>query len=294
MKRLLLLLLLVLIAAAVLMLLRRWLMRGKAEQRPAPFDATGAAAWLLFLLPLPVAAAAAVSLARGQFLPFLGDTLGYGLLLGAALLIRRGLGSAATPGGRRRPLTTLGSALAGLGTGLTAWLGIGHPPAIAVAFGLVALAGCLLTFGIDLAAGRRPRGIGEHAWTTLAEAGRAIAGIEQAARDIRQPELATRLERITALAREILARIEDEPSDLRRARRFLNVYLDGVQRVVEGYAKTHGRTDAPHLDQRFRHALVTVEDAFREQRQVLLERDIEDLDVQIEVLTRQLEREGIL
>ncbi len=70
------------------------------------------------------------------------------------------------------------------------------------------------------------------------------------------------------------------------------VYLEGVERVVQGYAKTHARVAAPDLDERFRHALITIEDAFQEQQQRLLESDVEDLDVQIEVLTQQLKREG--
>jgi len=291
MRRLLLLIILVLIVATVLTLLWRRVTGGASTPRIGSGEPPVPTAWLLFVLPLPAAAAAAVSLARGLFLPFLADALGYGLFLAGALLVRRGLVDGATA---HRPWKALGSALVGLATGITAWLGVGQPPAIAIAFGVVALAGSGLTYGFDFGTGRRPRGIGEHTRATLAQARRSIIAIEQASRDISQRELDERLRRIAALAREILRRLEEDPRDLRRARKFLNVYLDGVQHVVEGYAKTHGRAATPELDARFRHALVTVEDAFREQQQVLLERDIEDLDVQIEVLTRQLEREGIL
>ncbi len=88
--------------------------------------------------------------------------------------------------------------------------------------------------------------------------------------------------------------LEEDPRDLRRARKFLNVYLDGVQRVVEGYARTHQRAASPDLDANFRRVLTSIEEVFQEQRQKLLESDIMDLDVQIEVLTSQLKREGLL
>jgi hypothetical protein len=293
-KRLLLLLILILAAAALLSLLWRRLAGAGPRPHPEPAPATGA--WLLFLLPLPVAAAAVVALARGQFLHLLGDSLGYGLLLGGALLVRRAL-EAGRSLSDSRSWKPLGCALVGLGTGVTAWLGAGHGPAIGAAFAVIAAAGCGLTYGFDLAELRRPRrghDLGQPARTALQQAARSITAIEQASGDIRQPELDARLTRIAGLGREILARLREDPRDLRRARKFLNVYLDGVQRIVEGYAKTHGRAEAPQLDERFRKALVTVEDAFRKQQQVLLERDVEDLDVQIEVLTRQLEREGIL
>lgn len=293
MRRLLFLIIFALAAAGLLTWLwRRWAKAGPARRRGIT-NRPPVTLWLLFLLPLPVAAAAAISLARGQLVALLGNALGYGLLLGGTLLLWRGL--AITGGAGRWPRKTLGSALIGLGTGITAWLGVGHGPAIAAAFALVATLGCALTFGIDL--GRRRAvgaGIGDQARAALDRAGRAIVAIDQAARVIRQPELNARLRRIAESAREVLQQIEDDPRDLRRARKFLNVYLDGVQRVVEGYAKTHGQVDAPRLDERFRQALITVEDAFQAQRQTLLQRDIEDLDVQIEVLTRQLEREGIL
>ncbi len=297
MKRLLLLTIVILVVATLLMLLWRWLSPRPPRLRPAARQPSSTSGLLLLWLPLPVAAAAAVSLARGQLTPFLGDAIGYGLFLGGALLLRRGLAASDRPSGQRWPLKTFGSALIALATGITAWLGVGRDPAIASAFALSALLGCYLTYGFDALAGARldkGRGPGAHTLDTLARAALSVAAIEQASRDIRQPELDARLRRIAELAREILERLEEDPRDLRRARMFLNVYLDGVQRVVEGYAKTHARIDGPELDERFRRVLVRVEDVFQTQRQTLLESDVDDLDLQIEVLTTQLKQEGIL
>ncbi len=293
MPRLLLLTAVFLVAAAGLLLLWRHVMRRDAgPDAPSPSPLAGL---LLFLVPLPVAVAAVVALARGQLWPLLGDTLGYGLFLGGALLVRRGLLFPAGAAGVRGPVKLLGSALIGLATGVTAWLGVGHHPAIAVAFALVALLGCYLTYGFDW----HPRGsngpaLSKPARAALAQAQETITAIEQAGRDIRQPDLGARLRRITGLARAILNRLEDDPRDLRRARKFLNVYLDGVQRVVAGYAKTHQHISAPDIDERFLRALITVEEVFREQQQALLASDLDELDVQLEVLTLQLQREGII
>ncbi|MCG6940295.1 MAG: 5-bromo-4-chloroindolyl phosphate hydrolysis family protein [Thiohalocapsa sp.] len=299
MRRLLLLFIVFVIAVLILMALGRWLSEQVGARSEAPQRAAGVGDWPLFVLPLPVALAAVFALARGQLGPLVGDALGYGLMLAGALLVRRGRdGGASGIGGaafwHRWPPKTVGAGLIALGSGVTAGLGAGHHPAIAAAFALVTLLGFHLAYGLDFSLRRRPLGLGTYGEESLRRAVQAIAAIEQARRDIRQPELDTRLDSIAALARQIIQRVEEDPRDLWRARKFLNVYLDGVQRVVEGYAKTHGQVAAPQLDQRFRHALETVEAAFREQYQVLLERDVDDLDVQIEVLTRQLEREGIL
>lgn len=301
MKRLLLLLILLVIAAALLALLWR-LFSGQTPTRAEVREdarANGPPEWPLFVLPLPAAAAALIALVRGQLGLLVGDVLGYGLMLGGALLIRRALADGASGMGaaawwRRWPPKTIGAVLVALGSGVTAWLGAAHHPGIAVAFTAVTLLGLHFVYGLDLSLPRRPEGMASHGAVSLRRAARSIAAIEQASRSIQQPELDARLTGIAGLAREIIQRVQDDPRDLWRARKFLNVYLDGTQRVVEGYARTHGQVAAPELDQRFRHALETVEHAFREQRQVLLERDVEDLDVQIEVLTRQLEREGIL
>ncbi len=299
MKRLLLLLILAAVVVGMLTLLFRWLSARAGDEEQPPEQPAATMLWPLFLLPVPVALASLVALVRGQLDLLLGDVLGYALLLAGALVARRVLGDdAKTQGaGLLRHLsssTGVAAVLMALGSAVTAWLGAGHHPGIATAFGLVTLLGFHLLYGLDFSVELRwPGRRGVHREASLREAARAIDAIEDVSTGIQQPELARRLTDIAALARRLLQRVREDPRNLWRARRFLNVYLDGVQRVVEGYAKTQGQVAAPQLDQRFRHALETVETAFREQHQVLLERDVEDLDVQIEVLTRQLEREGI-
>lgn len=259
---------------------------------------------LMFLLPLPVLAAALMSLARGQLGPLIGDAAGYGLFLAGALLLRRGLLSEGEYDRRRIakapwPFKTLGSGLIALATGVTAWLGVGHHPSIGGAFGLVALLGCYLCYGFDPRAAKRftdsfGMDATEQVLQALQQAERSIAAIEEAMRDIRNAELNARLRRIAQLARDILKMLEEDPRDLRRARKFLNVHLDGAQKVTEGYAKTHSRVAAPELDDNFRRVLATIEEVFQEQQQKLLESDITDLDIQIEVLTTQLKQEGVI
>ena len=259
---------------------------------------------LMFLLPLPVLFAAIAALSGGNLSGLLGNAAGYGLFLAGALLLRRGLLSEAEYARRRVarapwPLKTLGSGIIALATGVTAWLGAGQNPLIAVAFGLAALLGCYLTYGFDPRAAKRftdRDGVDttDRVLEALTQAEQGIAAIEQATRDIRNAELNNRLRRITALARQILKLLEEDPRDLRRARKFLNVYLDGAKQVTEGYAKTHARVSTPELEDNFRRVLSTIEEVFQEQQQKLLETDVTDLDVQIEVLTTQLKREGVI
>jgi hypothetical protein len=102
-----------------------------------------------------------------------------------------------------------------------------------------------------------------------------------------------RLTRIAGQGRGMLEQIAARPSDLRRARRFLTVFLEGTEQVSDGYVRTHHHADSPELEQSFRNVLVNIEDQFIRQRERLRQADVLDLDVQIEVLKKQLEQEGI-
>lgn len=291
------------LTALILLLKRRIrIMAERYRQTPGRFPSPKGI--LMFLLPLPVLIAAVVSLAHGSLDGLLGNAAGYGLFLAGALLLRRGLLTEAEYGRRRVakapwPLKTLGGGVIALATGITAWFGAGQHPAIAVAFGLAALLGCYLSYGFDPRVAKRFTDrdgvdVTDRVLEALTQAEASIAAIEQSTRNIRNAELNSRLRRIVAQARQILTMLEEDPRDLRRARKFLNVYLDGAKQVTEGYAKTHARVAAPELEDNFRRVLATIEDVFQEQQQKLLETDVTDLDVQIEVLTTQLKREGVI
>lgn len=165
----------------------------------------------------------------------------------------------------------------------------------------------LMGFASVLAYGRDPRGgkgldpgLAERAGlkpeaviAALEEARAKVRAIETDATGIHSRELKKRLARITQSARSVLQQIERDPRDLRRARRFLVTYLDGTRDVVSGYrVQQRDLVDTP-LAENFRHVLETVEKVFDEQQEVLKRNESLDLEVQIEVLKTQLEREGV-
>ena len=257
------------------------------------------------MLPVPVLLAAILSLTKGNLPGVIANTVGYALFLCGALLARRGLYKEAEYQHRkiafapRYPLKTLGAAIIAVATGITATFAARYNPAIGVCFGLGALLGYYLVYGFDPRAAKRATdtyGLDATAQVlqALESAEKTIAAIEQARRDMRNTELRSRLDRITVLARQILKRLEEDPRDLRRARKFLTVYLEGAQQVTEGYVSTHQKVQSQELETNFRNVLVSIEDVFKEQQQQLLENDVLDLDVKIEVLNQQLKREGVI
>lgn len=277
---------------------------GARWRRPSRFP-TRPRGILIYALAVPLALALPLAVLQGDTRRVVAHGLALALFLAGAAWINAGHRAQAQYERRkiasppRLPRKSLGALLVAAGVFSSARLAVPHDPIIAATLALGALAGAHLYYGFDP---RRPKviDVGPHGYTTeevvaaLDEAERAIGSIERSRRSIRNLELSRRLGRICARAREILDVIEDDPRDLRRARKFLKVYLTGAQRVCDRYARLHPRVQSAELEDSFRNVLDTIEGVFREQHGRLLENDVLDLDVQIEVLSNQLEREGVL
>ncbi len=266
--------------------------------RQAPFRPV-----MLWVLSAPLPLAALVALGAGHVSGFVGDAAAWGLIAASAVLTR--LGFADAESGRERrfsrqlrlPLRNLAAAALGLGTCVAAVFGVGHVLPVGIGFGAVAVLGYHLAYGLEpmlqgtrlTATDKESRAVAE----ALAEAEGRLINIDRAAAAIGNPELRLRLLRIADQGRGMLEQIAERPSDLRRARRFLTVFLEGAEQVTDGYVRSHRHDESGELEQNFRNVLVSIEEQFARQRQRLRQADVLDLDVQIEVLKKQLEQEGI-
>lgn len=257
----------------------------------------------LFVLPLPLVAAAAVALFTGEIarLALIGGALASlwsaGALVWRALVAeaRYFLGQRLDP--PALPLKLVSTALTAIGVGLAGAAG-GHGLGNAAVLATIAAAGHVLFYGRD----PRPRrvdvpaaaGVDRDAVIAqLKQAHGRLQGIEAAAARIAVPEFGDRLERIIDVGRRILGEIEHDPRDASRARRFLNVYLDSAERVTTEYARTHRQIRNRPLEENFRRLLIDMEHTFEAQHRKLLENDLMSLDVEIEVLNARLKREGV-
>lgn len=260
---------------------------------------------LLFWLSLPLFPAVFIALARGNFINFVTDLSALVLLMASAWCVRQGMKrdteidrlgwSRITP----IPWKLLGAIGSGIATAACSFFVIRHSELASVAVGVTTMAGVLCSYDLDGLfyrwAQRGPRTHRDREITeALQEAKVKIDNIDAANRHIHNPELKRRIRRIIRQAMEILTSIANDPITLRKARKFLKVYLDGVQRVTEGYARVHQDQRGGELESNFRNVLITIEDTFAEQQKKLLEKDLMDLDIQIEVLSTQLRNEGVM
>jgi hypothetical protein len=258
----------------------------------------------LYVLSAPLALTAVIDLAKGDWRYALAGAGAYAALFLGARINRRALRQSLIAGGpryarpSRLPLKWRAGGLVALGTALAAHAVAGHDLVASALFGLMALGGFHLAYGLTPDPGHasvnpevdRDARLRQ----TLSRAENRILDIDAAAETLGNPELAQRLQRITAQARGILDMIAQRPSELFRARRFLSVYLEGTRQVAGRYARTHPIARSRELEQNFRTVLDEIETKFTQQRVALLSSDVEDLDIHIEVLKKRLRSEGIV
>ena len=264
-------------------------------------------AWTLRIAPWLLALPLIWHLLAGHVPQVVALALSLALLVGAAFVVEAGLAQAADYHARaiakapRLPRKLLGAAMVAAAVLVGARFGAATGPALALLLAAAGALGCGLTYGLDP---RRDKGLApelaaragvrtEQVIEAITEAEAKIQDITAAAASLHSRDLTQRLERITVQARRVLQQIERDPGDLRRARRFLVTYLDGTRDVVRKYAaQQQDLVDTP-LPENFRRVLETVERIFGEQEAILKQNDSLDLEVQIEVLQTQLEREGV-
>lgn len=258
---------------------------------------------LLYLLTLPAALASVAQLAGGDAGGALAALVAAGAVGAAAWSNRRGLVDDLVAPDRRYtrgsgPLFKyLAAGSLAAGTALMAGGAADHGLVTAVLFAALSVTGYHLLYRLPaptrLLAPPRQIGGDRKLHKALAEAERQVLAIEKAALGVGNQELAQRLQRIAGQGRAVLELIAARPEERFRARKFLNVYLEGAERVAGRYARTHRVARGRELEQNFRNVLVEIEQVFATQLELLSKQDVADLDVQIAVLRRQLQREGI-
>ena len=264
-------------------------------------------AWLLRIAPLMLAVPLVWGLLSGNVADVVALAVGLVVIYLGTFLLESGLAKEAEYQARdlakapRPPRKLLGAIVVAIGVFACSIGASGAGVPLSLLLGALAGVGCLMTYGTDPTKDKglapelaRKAGVRtEQVIEAVTEAEGKLREIEQFGGGLHNRELTDRLSRIVAQARAVLAQIEKDPSDLRRARRFLVTYLDGTRDVVRKYTQQQQDLAETELAANFRHVLETIEQVFTEQEQVLKRNETMDLEVQIEVLRTQLEREGV-
>lgn len=251
---------------------------------------------VLFVLPVPLFFGALGHIGGGDGVAAFGDLAAFAMLTAGAWLNREGQRAAEAFEARtlaRPPLPRkiAAAGLAGLGVATAALTGWGIDALSALLIGAIATGSHLLAFGVDPL---RPKGLASHgaeayrAAGALEQAEARIAAIRATAAGLRDREIERRIDAMLGSLGTILSRIESDPRDLPRARRYLSVYLTGAEQATAKYADTRRRLDDPALRRDYLELLDDLDRNFARGREALLQDDRDELEVEIEVLRERI------
>lgn len=228
------------------------------------------------------------------------DLVSFALLALAAWLTREGLRAQAAYDARkiaRRPAIPrklFASVLTGLGVAGAAYSGGILAPVI---LGVLGAALHFVAFGPDPLRDKGMEGIDRFQTERVAKAvGDAETRLKAMADAILRAgdrQLEARVERFQATVRDMFARVEEDPRDLTSARKYLGVYLRGATEATIKFADFYAATRDADARTDYEALLDDLEADFAAKTGTLLEDNRTDLDVEIDVLRKRLQREGV-
>ncbi|MBL4772434.1 MAG: 5-bromo-4-chloroindolyl phosphate hydrolysis family protein [Alcanivoracaceae bacterium] len=260
-------------------------------------------ALLLYTYSLPYLFAMISRLINGEFFDLLLISAVFLAILIASVWMSVGLKNKSYYAVRKYPNTTpfpmmfLASLIIGGSSFVASLLLAEYAIFAAIGFGLAAMIGCWLWYGLDPVKSKHISftdvNDADIALKILQDSETLVINIEKSTQHIDNNEMSKHLIEITSKAREVLNVLYQNPQKINKARRFLKTYLRGAESVVERYAATHKKADNQQLEENFKEVLVNIEQVFSEQHDKLISSDVFDLDVDIEVLNTLLKKQGI-
>ena len=192
----------------------------------------------------------------------------------------------------KRPYKTFSAILLGIATLFTASFAGGESLLIGIFLSITSTIGYLLYYGLDPRVDKLEN-IGdisaELVLKTISEAKSKLAKIEQHIDKISSDNLLQkRLSLAVKKAKNIIQTIQEDPKDIRVARKFLIVYIDGLESVTNAYTSMDEADIKGETRDKLHQLLEDVEHRFDKELTRLKKNNEFDLDVNIDVLQRQI------
>jgi 5-bromo-4-chloroindolyl phosphate hydrolysis protein len=251
----------------------------------------------LYIFLAPLFLSVFLALGKQNFVAFSYNLIAFGLFFATAKLNSFGLqkeyeyNTSTLIKAPKTPIKSLSAGLLGISTFYTAWIAGEEVFTTSIALGIVSVIGYFLYYGFD-PKDDKLENIGdisaEFVIETLATARGKLAEVEEGMKKIHEKELFNKLRIATDKGYEILNNIEEDPKDLRVARKFIIVYIDGVKKVTSAYTAMDEKDIDKITKEKLSHLLTDVEKRFDKEIIRLKENDKFDLEVQIDVLQKQI------
>ena len=167
----------------------------------------------------------------------------------------------------------------------------GKPLSIAFFLTLVSYVGYVLLYGMDPKQDKLEN-LGdvsaEFVLDTLQEARAKLSNIKEDMKKIKETSLYEKLNMALSKSEMILQTIQEDPKDVRIARKFLIVYIDGIKNVTTAYTNLEEEEISPESKEKLNSLMDDVEIRLNKELTRLKENNNFDLDVHMDVLQAQI------
>ncbi len=252
---------------------------------------------LLYLFLIPLFVSTVVALLGEHYGHFVEIGIGFALLLATATLTTKGIAQETVyhetiiTRAPKIPYKTMAMVLLGVTVIYLAYVAGSKPLLPALFVGLLGAAGYGLYYGLDPRHDKLPD-MGDISpdlvLQTLKEARDTLAEAEANTAQITDRILQDKIENAIERAHLILTTIQHDPKDLRVARKFLVVFVDGIADVTRRYNAVDAEEIDPQMQQRLHDLIDDVQNRFDQELARLKANNLFDLDVTIDALKAQV------
>lgn len=262
-------------------------------QKPQKYEKMG----LLYLALIPMFVSVIKSLFSADYSGFILGGIGFVMLSGSARFAKLGFDQsqayhkAKLAKAPKIPYKKIAAIGLGISSFYLSYFIGGKEIWVSLFVGILAPVGFILYYGTDPSKDKLDGidGISaELVLSTIKEAKDKISIIEDLMKKIDDKTLHSKLTIATQKADNIMFTIQNDPKDIRVARKFLIVYIDGILKVVSSYTQMDEEDIEKGTKERLYSLLNDVESKFDYEQDRLKNNNQFDLDVQIDVLKEQI------
>ncbi len=253
--------------------------------------------WLLYLFLFLAFLSVAKALFSSDYSGFILSGIGFLILAGSTALAQRGLTQrlayeqATLAKAPAVPYMSLAAIGLGIGSFYLNFFVGGRTLLPSLFAGILAPAGFWLYYGFDPKKDKLGAIEGISAdlvLETLHEAKEKLSHIREDITQIHDRTLQQKITIATQKADTILATIQEDPKDIRVARKFLIVYIDGIAKVTSSYRQLDEEEITIETKEKLYTLMDDIESRFSSELTRLKENNQFDLDVHIDVLKEQI------
>lgn len=252
---------------------------------------------LLYLFLVPLFLSVVLALFKTNIQAFILSGISFFLFLAVATLAKKGFvqeghyHQETFTKAPKIPYKMLAGYLLGGSTLFTAWVTGSHDFLTSAFLAIIATVGFYLFYGFDPKVDKF-KNLGdvssEFVLETIQEAREKLAHIKEDMQSIDDLSLFEKLHTAVAKSETILQTIQEDPKDVRVARKFLTVYIDGVAKVIDSYTALDETSINPETKAKLHTLMDDVEIRFDKELARLKSNNEFDLDVHIDVLQEQI------